>query len=175
MTDLKFLNGPRSNGFSPGFVCSIANVLIASEGSWLVFTGKLAISCALENEIVRNPGDICGALGMYTASVQTMVFLERFSIVVELIIANWRELPVMPMVNRPKRAPLNFHKLRIYVLRDGCTHRHKVTSQWTFRSCVCQHTRQPDTCTDVKLSSVHKIVHVRQERRPCSRRSLPGL
>ncbi len=88
MTDLKFLNGPRSNGFSPGFVCSIAKVLIASDGSWLGCAGEVETFCALENEIVRMPGDICGALDMYTASVQTMVFLDRFSIVVELIIAN---------------------------------------------------------------------------------------
>lgn len=88
MTDLKFPSGPRSKGFSPGFVCSIANVLIPFEGSWLGFTGELAIFWMLENDIVRNPDDIGGALGMYTASVQTMVFRDRFSIVVELIIAN---------------------------------------------------------------------------------------
>lgn len=52
------------------------------------FTGELAIFWMLENDIVRNPDDIGGALGMYTASVQTMVFRDRFSIVVELIIAN---------------------------------------------------------------------------------------
>ena len=43
---------------------------------------------------------------MYTASVQTLVFLERFSIVVVLRIANCKELPAMPTVNTPNRAAL---------------------------------------------------------------------
>ena len=43
---------------------------------------------------------------MWMASVQTMVLLERFSMVVVLTRANWRELPVIPRVNIPKRAPL---------------------------------------------------------------------
>lgn len=53
---------------------------------------------------------------MYTASVQTMVFRDRFSIVVELIIANWTELPVMPRVNNPKRTPLGSRQFAIYHL-----------------------------------------------------------
>ena len=39
-----------------------------------------------------------------------MVLLERFSIVVVLTRANWRELPVMPRLKRPKRAPLEAHQ-----------------------------------------------------------------
>lgn len=81
MTNLKLLKGPRSNGFSPGFVCNIARVLIS-------FSRVLEVFDGLENEMVRNPGDSCRCFGTYTASVQTMVFLDRFSIVVELMMTN---------------------------------------------------------------------------------------
>lgn len=42
-----------------------------------------------------------------------MVLLERFSMVVVFTRANWRELPVMPRLNRPKRAPLEAHQFAI--------------------------------------------------------------
>ena len=56
--------------------------------------------------MVRKPGVASGNSGMYNASVQTIVLRERFSMVVVFTIANCRELPVMPAVKRPKRAPL---------------------------------------------------------------------
>lgn len=87
MTDLKLPNRPKLNGFSPGFVCSIANVLVFDR-SWSGFPWEFERFCVLENEIVRNLGEISEGRGMYTASVQTIVFLDRFSIVVELMIAN---------------------------------------------------------------------------------------
>ncbi len=40
------------------------------------------------------------------ARVQTLVLRERFSIVVVLRIANWRDERVMPIVKRAKRAAL---------------------------------------------------------------------
>ena len=67
----------------------------------------------IENETVRNPVDVSGSFRMWMASVQTMVLLERFSMVVVLRRANWRELPVIPRLNRPKSAPLEAHQLLI--------------------------------------------------------------
>ena len=43
---------------------------------------------------------------MYTASVQTTFFLDKFSMVEELRMTNCSELPVIPVVNKPNRAPL---------------------------------------------------------------------
>ena len=55
---------------------------------------------------MRKPGVASGNLGIYNASVQTIVLRERFSMVVVFTMANCRELPVIPAVKRPKRAPL---------------------------------------------------------------------
>ena len=106
-TDLKFLYGPRSNGFSPGFVYKMANVRTSREGRSVVAFIPSDVGPA-EYEIVRKPGVASGSLGMYNARVQTMVLRERFSMVVVFTIANWRELPVMPAVKRPNRAPLEY-------------------------------------------------------------------
>ena len=104
-TDLKFLYGPRSNGFSPGLVYKMANVRAPSEG-WSACEFDPSDVVSAEYEIVRKPGFASGNLGMYIASVQTIVLRERFSMVVVFTIANCRELPVIPAVKRPKRAPL---------------------------------------------------------------------
>ena len=48
----------------------------------------LTDGCAVEKEMVRNAGGADGGLDMCTASVQTMAFRERFSIVVVFRRAN---------------------------------------------------------------------------------------
>ena len=106
ITVLKFWYGPRSKGFSPGFVCRIAKVLIAPDACCSADMSGSGVGVAAEKQTVRYPGGVSGSLGMWMANVQTIVFLERFSMVVVLTRANWRELPVIPRVNRPKRAPL---------------------------------------------------------------------
>ena len=92
-------------------MCRIAKVFIVPDSCPSAGALESVGNVAVEKETVWNPVDVSGGVGMWTARVQTLVLLERFSMVVVLRRANWRELPVMPRANRPKRAPLEAYQI----------------------------------------------------------------
>lgn len=118
ITSLKFSNGlPKSQGFSPGFVCKIAKSRRTRSGPSMsdVFCGGENTPNGEENDTIGKFGAAWASVppplnfiegGINIARVHTFVRLSRLSMVDEFMHASWIELPKIPNDKSPNKVPL---------------------------------------------------------------------
>lgn len=138
----RFLRGlPRSNGFSPGSVWRMAKTwrspVIGSAGGGAA-CGPDGTGCR-GYVIVRYVGAHCVLslckiwFGIRIANVQTADRRFRFSIVERFNMASWRELIVIPKVNRPNKPLLyDIRQMTVQLERKSRTYNPIPTAQWGF-------------------------------------------